>query len=401
MQEGDLRQSRTPAVSCVLLGIGAACLYYYFRRVCKVPRLVCASPLRNFLETHCPVLKDEYRPTFWCHEGRLQTVFRVLFVSRPHVSYRNEILPTSDGGQISLDWVDNRGSCQFPDGSSRPTIIFLPGLTGSSHQTYMLHLVIQASRDGYRSVVFNNRGFGGEKLLTPRTFCAANTEDLHRVIGHVRCTLPAAPLLAVGVSLGGMTLLNYLSATGDASQLCAAISVSTPWNVFVSTESLEKPLNYLLFNQTLVRGIKRTVEKHRDVIGQVVDVDYVLQSRSIREFDERFTAPLFGFQSCDEYYRNASPCHKLGGISTPTLCLNASDDPFSPREALPLDAVSSHPSVALLITRHGGHIGFLEGLFPNHQRYMDRVFSQFAESVFRHGEELSAVTTRLPGEHPL
>uniref|UniRef100_A0A8C5MRX1 Phospholipase ABHD3 n=1 Tax=Leptobrachium leishanense TaxID=445787 RepID=A0A8C5MRX1_9ANUR len=369
---------------CLLLGLGTAYLYYYWSCACKRPRLVSGSAFRQFLKTRCPVVKDTYRPTIWCFEGHLQTIIRVFLVSKPQVSYRSEVISTADGGQISLDWVDNDESTRFPDRSSRPTIVFLPGLTGNSRQSYILHLVRRASQDGYRSVVFNNRGFGSEKLLTPRTFCAANTEDLSRVITHVQRLAPDAPLVAVGVSLGGMTLLNYLAAAGTASPLCAALAISSPWNVFVSTESLEKPLNYLLFNRTLTRGLRDTVEKYREVIAQALDVNYVLESRTIREFDERYTSVVFGFPTCDDYYRAASPYTKLSEIQTPVLCLNAADDPFSPNHAIPVDRASGHLNVALLITSRGGHIGFLEGIFPIRQSYMDRVFSQFTRAVLLH-----------------
>ncbi|KAE8605740.1 hypothetical protein XENTR_v10015304 [Xenopus tropicalis] len=189
----------------------------------------------------------------------------------------SEILKTADGGQISLDWVDNNESSRFPDAASRPTVIFLPGLTGNSRQSYILHLVRQASRDGYRSVVFNNRGFGGEELLTPRTFCAANTDDLSVVVSHVHKQFPDAPVVAVGVSLGGMMLLNYLAAQGPSARLWAALCFSTPWNVFESTRSLEEPLNYFLFNYSLNKSLRSATEQHRRVIGRAVDVDYVLQ----------------------------------------------------------------------------------------------------------------------------
>ncbi|XP_069584736.1 protein ABHD1 isoform X7 [Ranitomeya imitator] len=376
----------------LFLTVGVTWLLYYWTQICQRPRLVSSGSLRQFLESHCPIVTEKFCPTFWCHGGRLQTIVRVMLASKPHVSYRNEVISTDDGGQISLDWIDNDESSQFPDSASRPTIILLPGLTGNSQQSYILHLVSQACSDGYRCVVFNNRGFGGEKLLTHRTFCAANTEDLSRVVSHVYSCLPAAPLVAVGVSIGGMLLLNYLAATGQRSQLCAALVFSTPWNVFVSTASLEQPLNYRLFNRSLVITLRDTVNKFRDIIGKVLDVDHILQSRSIREFDERYTSVVFGYGSCDEYYRNASPHDKLQKIKTPVMCLNAADDPFSPSEAFPLDEASSHPYVALLVLNHGGHIGFLEGPFPHHQRYMNRAFSQFVGATLLQHEELKNIT---------
>uniref|UniRef100_A0A672S4V6 Phospholipase ABHD3 n=1 Tax=Sinocyclocheilus grahami TaxID=75366 RepID=A0A672S4V6_SINGR len=290
-----------------------------------------------------------------------------------------ELITAPDGGQISLDWFDNDESASHPDQSMRPTVLLLPGLTGTSRESYILHMVQQSRDLGYRCVVFNNRGVSGEKLLTPRTYCAANTEDLEVVIEHVQRTIDKAPLMAAGVSMGG---------GGSEVRLKGVVVFSAGWDVFECTASLEKPLDRFLFNSYLTSCLQASVDRHRTILEKKYDIDHVMKAKTIREFDERFTSVMFGYPSNDDYYRDASPIHKIKSVQVPMLCLNAADDVFSPNHAFPVEAVKQNPNVALLITCHGGHIGFLEGLWPRQSTYMDRVFRQFTKAVFENGSSL-------------
>ncbi|NP_001090129.1 abhydrolase domain containing 1 S homeolog [Xenopus laevis] len=378
----------SPSLPSFLLGVTAAFLGYYWMCICKKPTIVSSKPLRLLLERYCPVASEKFYPTIWCFEGRMQTALWIHFVRKPIMSYRNEVIAAEDGGQLSLDWKDNEESSQFPDGATRPIAIILPGLNGNSQKIYILNLVKTAMEAGYRAVVINNRGFGGEQVLTPKTLCVGYTLDMRTVVCHLRRMFPEAPLVAVGSSLGAVILLNYLADYGASSHLQAAVSLSPLWNLFQSDVSLSEPLNHWLLHKTIIQGVKKTMRRYCSVISQKVDVDHVLEAQTLREYDERYTAPAYDYQSCDEYYHKASPDHRLGEIRTPVLCLCSLDDPFSPSNAIPLAEVSANPCVALLITTHGGHIGFLEDLIPNHQRYMDRVFRQFVVAVLKQWEEL-------------
>lgn len=53
--------------------------------------------------------------------------------------------------------------------------------------------------------------------------------------------------------------------------------------------------------------------------------------------------------------------------------------------AIPVSEAEQNDNIAIVVTSHGGHIGFLEGLYPRHRGYMDRLFAQFVDAIFKHG----------------
>jgi len=88
-----------------------------------------------------------------------------------------------------------------------------------------------------------------------------------------------------------------------------------------------------------------------------------------REFDDAANAPLHGFAGADDYYCRASSLAFLSGVAAPTLCLSAEDDPFLPREVLARARRAAPAAVEFLVTRRGGHIGFVSGPAPWRARY--------------------------------
>ena len=299
-----------------------------------------------------------------------------------------QILKLFDGGEVCLDWI-------VPDGEvtdNAPICLFLPGLTGDSQSEYIKSFVnIARWRLGARCVVFNFRGRGGHGLTTPRTYCASNSEDLSSVIHHIKSTYPNAPVLALGVSLGGIILGNYLADEGEAAAnlLDAAFLVSVCFDTFRGTESLERKGINLMLNRhlayCLVESI-REVHHHFTPNDKGYDLDHIYKSRTVSEFDERFTSKQFGYNSLKDYYTHAKIKGKINRIRVPVLALNAEDDPFSPGDSLPIDEAKRSDFFTILTTSYGGHIGFMEGFLPTRYHYSDRVFEQFARAIFS-GEE--------------
>nr|CAD7461416.1 unnamed protein product [Timema tahoe] len=372
---------------------GSAFFTYYMKEAVKIPGLYCSEgKFRNFLLNHVPVIQERYWPTLWCFESRLQTIMASVIRSRllPHIQMKREILRLNDGGEVGLDWLEDNCS------SDAPVIIILPGLTGASQAEYVKCLTLAANQIGIRIVVFNNRGLGGLILKTPRIYCAANSEDLEEVIKHVHSRNPNVKIGAIGISMGGLILGNYLASKQIATRkfLTAAMLISVPWNVFKGTESIEKPIFNLLLNKHLVRELFKILERLKQSFASGPwDYDQVKKSRTIREFDATFTVKQFGFKDIDDYYTQATMHEKLHLIKIPLLCLNAADDPFQPFDAVPLEAARISKFVAIMMTARGGHIGFLEGIWPLvRDQYISRVFAQYFGAVFRNEADILDIT---------
>ena len=81
--------------------------------------------------------------------------------------------------------------------------------------------------------------------------------------------------------------------------------------------------------------------------------------RTVREFDEAYTAPYFGFADAEDYYHRASAMRVVDRIRVPALIITAEDDPFVPPQPFRDPKVAGNPHITLLACEHGGHCGFV------------------------------------------
>ena len=59
-----------------------------------------------------------------------------------------------------------------------------------------------------------------------------------------------------------------------------------------------------------------------------VDLQELKKINTLYEFDDKITAPLHGFKSARDYYEHCSSQHFLLNVRTPTLIIQAEDDPL-------------------------------------------------------------------------
>jgi len=186
------------------------------------------------------------------------------------------------------------------------------------------------------------------------------------------------PLILVGFSLGGNVALKLAGELGSSNLLTAACAVSTPIDLAACVRMIDKPVNLVYARRFLSRltgRVRRKCELTPDLYSKT-GLDTV---RSIWEFDDRFTAPLFGFGTAENYYATQSAVNFLDAIRIPTLVISSKDDPLVPIQIYDHPAFSRNPVLKLVITEHGGHLGFLSRNKPRF--WLDGIALDWIESV--------------------
>ena len=116
----------------------------------------------------------------------------------------------------------------------------------------------------------------------------------------------------------------------------------------------------------------------------VADDEMAMRSMSIRELDEAVTRRQYGYASVDDYYASASSDQRLHLITTPTLLLNAFDDPIVPGWSLcrAMDAARDNPNLLMAVTSYGGHLGWAERADPwGNPAWAERTACGFLEAA--------------------
>jgi hypothetical protein len=81
--------------------------------------------------------------------------------------------------------------------------------------------------------------------------------------------------------------------------------------------------------------------------------------RTVRQFDDAITAPIFGYRDAREYYEAASAKSVLARVRVPTLLITAKDDPFVPYSSILAAGAEKNPAIELIAPDHGGHCSFI------------------------------------------
>jgi predicted alpha/beta-fold hydrolase len=297
-----------------------------------------------------------FRPPLWARNPHVQTLAGKFLRPRPPIPLRRESWETPDGDFLLVDFAD-----EGMDGA--PAVLLLHGLEGSALQPYALLSYQALRRHGLAAIGMNFRSCGGEPNRLARSYHSGETGDPRWVLERLQARWPGRRLGALAFSLGGNVLMKLLGDAGEAGTelVEAAAVVSVPFDLSESADALERGPMARAYARHFLRSLVAKTQAKRDLLAPLVKLEEVRRADTIREFDDRATAPIHGFAGAAHYYASCSSTPALANIRVPTLILHSRDDPFFPNESLPEGAFELNHALTPVISDHGGHVGFVEG----------------------------------------
>lgn len=291
--------------------------------------------------------------------NHLETIYPALFRRVQSIPFSPERIDTPDGDFLDLYWATQRGE---------QLVILSHGLEGNVLRPYMLGMARAFFLQGYDLLTWNFRGCGDEMNRRLRFYHSGATDDLHVVVKHA-AGKGYRNINLVGFSLGGNLTLKYLGEDHpDAVTARRAVVFSVPMDLYTSCQRISLSQN-AIYSQRFLRSLKgKILRKSRLMDG--LDTSYLKDVRTLIDFDDRYTAPLHGFRNAMHYYESCSALRFLGNITTPTLVVNARNDPFLSPECFP--TLDKYSCITLETPEQGGHAGFTQfsknGLYWSEER---------------------------------
>jgi len=294
-----------------------------------------------------------FRPLPLLGNPHVQTVLgNLLSWTRDNHAAAVRTIALSDGDALAI-----HDACPPHWQTDHAIAVLVHGLAGCHRSAYMRRIANRLTAAGVRVVRVDLRGAGAGVKLARRFYNAACSQDLRAVLAALHAQYPAAPLLLLGFSLGGNIVLKLAGEAADAAVpgLIAVAAVAPPIDLVRCSEMISR---LPFYDRFYVKQLIDQVQAHARHFSDVEAPVFPLRA-TLRDFDEFYTAPRWGYAGALDYYRRASAWSLVSRIQQPCLILTARDDPFVALEPF-LDLPPS-PFVRVEVAAHGGHLGFLGG----------------------------------------
>lgn len=316
-----------------------------------------------------PILKSPK----WLYTKHLQTIVPNVYRKVEGVLYSRERIETWDDDFLDLDWSKT---------GSKKLMIISHGFEGSSDRVYAKGLTKILNANGFDVCVWNFRGCSGEDNRQFFGYHSGKTEDLDWVIQHVQQNNQYDEYFLTGISMGGNLTMKFLGEEkwNSAKSIVSAVAVSVPIHYETSFEHLCKGWNQI-YERRFTKQVKEKVLMKKARFPDAMNYKHIMEAKNLWEFTERCTVPMHGFKNIHDYNKNVQASSYIKSLKTPTLLINADNDPLLTIECYPTQLAKKSNYFHLEIPIGGGHVGFCEDIKAEHNWLEKRIVKYFQKGA--------------------
>ncbi|MBW2938452.1 alpha/beta fold hydrolase [Aureisphaera sp. CAU 1614] len=298
-----------------------------------------------------PLVSSQYFPKGLFKNGHFSTIYSAKLRTAPKLIQQRERIKLEDGDFIDLDFA-------FSEKPTNKIAIILHGLEGNAQRTYMRGQANVLCKNGWDTCAVNYRGCSGETNLSYQSYNAGKTEDLEAIVNHLLEKNRYAEIALVGFSLGGNLLLKYLGErTFVPREILAGVAISVPLSLKGSLEQLSLWNNWV-YRTSFLFDLRKKYKQKMKQFPELMSVSDYKKIKSLKTFDDIYTAPAHGFKDAFDYYEKNSSLQFLPEIDIPVLILNAQNDSFLSQNCYPISLAEKSKNIYLETPKYGGHVGF-------------------------------------------
>lgn len=306
------------------------------------------------MSTQPDFLLPRFVPHPWLRTGHLQTIVGSYWpMARTVYQARQHVISLVDGDRLVVH-------DDVPAGwtSGGWIALLVHGLGGSHLSSYVVRAATKLNAIGIRTFRMDLRGCGTGYNLARRSVHAGRSDDIAAVLACLRKLCPGSQIVLVGYSMAGNMAIKLAGEMGDnpPAMLDSVVTIAPPIDLQACSQALSVGMGKL-YDRYYLKRCLAAVATRRKLVPESYLRDFPRRPRSLREFDDGFTAPLADYSGVEEYYDRASAMHVVERIVLPTLVVSSIDDPIVPIASL--ERLSSNEQIHLHRAAGGGHLGFI------------------------------------------
>jgi len=301
-----------------------------------------------------------FRPPPGLRSGHVQSLLASSFIRRQAVLRRSRALRgaaevwTLDGG----DGIRLQGLYSAQPAASRGLAVLLHGWEGSVHSNYVLANGARLYDEGFDVFRLNFRDHGDTHHLNHEIFHSCRIDEVVNSLHDLQQRLGAARWFLAGYSLGGNFALRVALRAGAAGlNLGHVVAVNPVIDPAAAMLAMETGIRF--YERYFERKWSRSLHVKKQCFPQLYGEESWHEIRGLRERTHYLATRHAGFESAEAYFEGYSIAgDRLAVLGVPSTLLTSADDPVVP--VADFETLPDNPLLELIITRHGGHCGFLK-----------------------------------------